>query len=65
MTTSHPPDFTYYFISFRCCADAKDRPAYKPTKGVAAPAVPPGDKAPIPVVKNPSGPSKRKVQPEN
>ncbi|MFO0756347.1 MAG: SUMF1/EgtB/PvdO family nonheme iron enzyme [Byssovorax sp.] len=22
MTTSHPPDFTYYFISFRCCADA-------------------------------------------
>jgi formylglycine-generating enzyme len=21
MTTSHPPDFTYYFISFRCCAD--------------------------------------------
>jgi formylglycine-generating enzyme required for sulfatase activity len=22
VTTSHPPDFTYYFISFRCCADA-------------------------------------------
>lgn len=22
MTTSHTPDFTYYFISFRCCADA-------------------------------------------
>ena len=22
-TTSHPPEFTYYFISFRCCADAK------------------------------------------
>ena len=21
VTTSHPPDFTYYFISFRCCAD--------------------------------------------
>jgi hypothetical protein len=21
-TTSHPPEFTYYFISFRCCADA-------------------------------------------
>ena len=21
MTTSHPPEFTYYFISFRCCAD--------------------------------------------
>jgi formylglycine-generating enzyme required for sulfatase activity len=22
MTTSHPPEFTYYFISFRCCANA-------------------------------------------
>ena len=22
MTTSHPPEFTYYFISFRCCAAA-------------------------------------------
>jgi len=22
MTTSHPPEFSYYFISFRCCADA-------------------------------------------
>jgi formylglycine-generating enzyme required for sulfatase activity len=22
MTTSHPPEFRYYFISFRCCADA-------------------------------------------
>lgn len=22
-TTSHGPDFTYYFVSFRCCADAK------------------------------------------
>jgi formylglycine-generating enzyme len=22
MTTSHPPEFTYYFISFRCCKDA-------------------------------------------
>jgi sulfatase modifying factor 1 len=22
MTTSHPPEFTYYFISFRCCEDA-------------------------------------------
>lgn len=21
MTTSHPPEFTYYFISFRCCRD--------------------------------------------
>jgi hypothetical protein len=22
MTTSHPPQFTYYFISFRCCGEA-------------------------------------------
>jgi hypothetical protein len=22
MTTSHPPEFTYYFISFRCCGEA-------------------------------------------
>ena len=22
MTTSHPPEFAYYFISFRCCADS-------------------------------------------
>jgi hypothetical protein len=30
MTTSHPPDFTYYFISFRCCADAaRDEEAEK------------------------------------
>jgi hypothetical protein len=27
MTTSHPPEFTYYFISFRCCADAAPDPA--------------------------------------
>ncbi len=26
MTTSHPPEFTYYFISFRCCADAAPDP---------------------------------------
>lgn len=23
MTTSHPPEFTYYFISFRCCGEAE------------------------------------------
>jgi hypothetical protein len=23
MTTSHVPEFTYYFVSFRCCADAR------------------------------------------
>lgn len=35
MTTSHPPQFTYYFISFRCCADAADR-----LPGGATPAAP-------------------------
>jgi formylglycine-generating enzyme required for sulfatase activity len=52
MTTSHPPEFTYYFISFRCCADAapdveaaKDptlwtpppMPDHKPPGGVVSP----------------------------
>jgi formylglycine-generating enzyme required for sulfatase activity len=27
MTVSHPPDFTYYFISFRCCADPASEPS--------------------------------------
>lgn len=27
VTTSHPPDFTYYFIGFRCCADRALKPA--------------------------------------
>jgi hypothetical protein len=26
MTTSHAPDFTYYFVSFRCCADPAPDP---------------------------------------
>ena len=37
MTTSHPPEFTYYFVSFRCCKDAipdpeaeKDATLWKP-----------------------------------
>ena len=28
-TTSHPPEFTYYFISFRCCADARPEPGMR------------------------------------
>ncbi len=27
MTVSHEPSFTYYFVSFRCCADAAPDPA--------------------------------------
>jgi len=26
VTTSHPPEFRYYFIGFRCCADAAAEP---------------------------------------
>jgi hypothetical protein len=26
MTTSHPPEWSYYFVSFRCCADAAPDP---------------------------------------
>jgi formylglycine-generating enzyme len=44
VTTSHAPGFTYYFISFRCCADAKPS-----TDGGAAwvpPPLPPNVKTP-------------------
>jgi formylglycine-generating enzyme required for sulfatase activity len=65
MTTSHPPDFTYYFVSFRCCADAEGKPAYLPTRGPKAPSVKAEDRAPVPHPTHPTGPSQRKVQPEN
>jgi sulfatase-modifying factor enzyme 1 len=61
MTTSHPPDFTYYFISFRCCADAAGREPYVPARGKKAPAVPAADRVALPKVTNPAGPSKTKV----
>lgn len=43
MTTSHPPEFTYYFISFRCCADAASdggggAPIWRPPPQPAQPA---------------------------
>ena len=51
MTTSHPPEFTYYFISFRCCGEASgEAEAEKDGKGTiwkAAPLAkhpPPGGK---------------------
>jgi formylglycine-generating enzyme len=64
MTTSHPPDFTYYFITFRCCQDPAGREPYAPTRGKKAPAVPPADRAPLPKVTKPAGPSKTKVPPQ-
>jgi hypothetical protein len=60
-TTSHPPDFTYYFIAFRCC---KDAPGTEPltVKGDAQPpVVEPADRAPIPDPVDPVGPSSTKV----
>lgn len=38
MTTSHPPDFTYYFISFRCCADATGEAPIDPWKHPPVPS---------------------------
>ena len=51
MTYSHEPEFTYYFVGFRCCADAKGAPRWMPSpRAVPAPAVKPHDFAPDPVV---------------
>jgi hypothetical protein len=37
MTTSHDPDFTYYFVGFRCCRDAPGQPAWKPSAHATPP----------------------------
>jgi hypothetical protein len=65
VTTSHPPDFTYYFIAFRCCKDAPGRPPYVPESSADIPRVDAGDRAPIPTPVNPPGPSAVKVAPEH
>jgi formylglycine-generating enzyme required for sulfatase activity len=65
MTTSHPPDFKYYFVSFRCCADAKGAPPFQPRGAQPAPKVEPADRAPSPEPVDPPGPSKKKVPREN
>lgn len=39
MTTSHAPEFTYYFVSFRCCADAAPDPNADAGSGATAPAL--------------------------
>lgn len=62
MTTSHAPEFTYYFVSFRCCADVEGKPPYAPTAGPKAPRVTPSDRAPEPQPKDRVGPSKHKVK---
>ena len=63
MTTSHPPDFTYYFIAFRCCADAEGGTKVNATSH--PPEVEPADRAPIPTPVNPPGPSKTKAPRED
>jgi sulfatase modifying factor 1 len=65
VTTSHPPDFTYYFIAFRCCKDAAGSPAYAPESGPDIPKIEPADRAPIPSPTNPTGPSSTKVAREH
>lgn len=63
MTTSHTPDFTYYFIAFRCCKDPEGAPPFVPPGSSPPPEVKPADRAPIPQPINPPGPSKNKVEP--
>jgi hypothetical protein len=63
VTTSHEPDFTYYFIAFRCCKDAAGSEPYRPDSG--APDVDAADRAPIPVPVGAPGPSRTKVAPEH
>jgi sulfatase modifying factor 1 len=65
MTTSHPPDFTYYFITFRCCKEPRGVPPFVPPGASPPPTVTPADKAPIPRPIDPPGPSKQKVPPQN
>ncbi|MCA9630515.1 MAG: SUMF1/EgtB/PvdO family nonheme iron enzyme [Myxococcales bacterium] len=37
VTTSHEPEFTYYFVSFRCCADAGSPPQGERSAGSDGP----------------------------
>jgi hypothetical protein len=65
MTFSHEPEFTYYFVGFRCCRDADGAPpAEKWTpaaEAIPAPPVEAHDFAPDPIVPiDAPGPSKKK-----
>jgi formylglycine-generating enzyme required for sulfatase activity len=63
-TVSHSPGWAYYFVAFRCCADAPGyRPDEPPPSAMRAPQVKPEDRAPSVVVAHAPGPSKRKVKP--
>ncbi len=62
MTTSHEPEFSYYFVGFRCCADAVGAPPWTPSHDAArAPQVEAHDYAPEPIATGGgTGPSKKK-----
>jgi formylglycine-generating enzyme len=62
MTTSHEPEFRYYFVGFRCCRDAEGSPRWTPPlEAMRPPGVEPHDFAPDPVVSHGApGPSKTK-----
>jgi len=63
MTTSHAPEFTYYFVSFRCCREPDGVDRFVPPGSSPPPDVKARDRAPIPQPTNLSGPSLRKVEP--
>lgn len=62
VTTSHPPQFTYYFISFRCCRDADGSAPYQPRAGEPKPAVPPRKAPRLPKASGGPPPNLRKVR---
>jgi hypothetical protein len=62
MTTSHVPDFAYYFVAFRCCADPIGDKPWKPKNAMLKPNLEAIDKAPIPHPAHPTGPSPTKVK---
>jgi formylglycine-generating enzyme required for sulfatase activity len=60
MTTSHPPDFAYYFIAFRCCREPQGGSPSPPSSS-GAPDVEPANRAPLQEPAYPPGPSPTKV----
>lgn len=64
MTVSHEPEFWYYFVSFRCCADAAGVPAWQASKERGNQPAPPVEAhdfaADFTPPVNPTGPSKTK-----
>jgi formylglycine-generating enzyme required for sulfatase activity len=62
MTTSHEPEFSYYFVGFRCCRDAPGAPPWIPSlQAIPAPQVETHDYAPEPIAAlGAPGPTKTK-----